>query len=121
VKGRIKRSLRLFHKNVMIDGYVSPIGGWIGAGYQFQSGIGVEKRCYSLLFHADLAGAVRGNANIHCERVVISGVITGDVTIEAREIEIVAPAVITGNLTYISNRRPTLQPTRESQLPVRRR
>jgi len=102
VKGRINGSLRAFSQNVMIDGYVSRSVVGLGQDFSLNQGSVVEKDVTLYCSTADLAGAVRGNANIHCERVVISGVITGDVTIEAREIEIVAPAVITGNLTYIS-------------------
>lgn len=103
VKGKVSGSLRTLSQNVSIDGYISRSMIGIGENISLNPGSVVEKDVTLYCATADLAGTVRGNAGISCNRVVISGVVTGDVKIEAREIEIVAPAVITGNLTYISD------------------
>jgi len=104
VKGKVNGSLRAFSQNVVIDGYVSRSVLGLGQAMSLNQGSVVEKDVTLYCSTADLAGTVRGNATITSGRVVISGVITGDVSIDAREIEIVAPAVITGNLTYTSEK-----------------
>jgi len=109
VKGRVNGSLRAFSQNAQIDGYISRSVLGLGQTMSFNQGSVVEKDVTLYCTRADLAGTIRGNANITGGRVVISGVITGDVTIDAREIEIVAPAVITGNLTYTSEQKAQIE------------
>lgn len=109
LKGRVAGSLRVFAQKAVIDGYVSRSVLGFGQDISFNQGSVVEKDVTLFCGSADLAGAVRGSANIHCERIVLSGVITGDVTIEAKEIEIIAPAVITGSLTYVSEKEATIE------------
>ena len=109
LKGRVNGSLRAFSQNVMIDGYVSRSVLGLGQVISLNPGSVVERDVSLFCSSADLAGAIRGNADVHCERLVISGVITGDVTIQAHEIEIVAPAVITGNLSYISEKQARIE------------
>jgi cytoskeletal protein CcmA (bactofilin family) len=109
LKGRVSGSLRAFSQKVVVDGYVSRSVLGLGQDISLNQGSVVEKDVTLYCSSADLAGTIRGKADIHCERVVISGVITGDVAIDANEIEIVAPAVITGNLTYVSDQQARIE------------
>ncbi len=109
MKGRVNGSLRTFAQTASIDGYVTRSVLGLGQSMNLNQGSVVEKDVTLFCTKADLAGTVRGNADITCSRVVISGVITGDVTIDAREIEIVAPAVITGNLSYTSEQQARIE------------
>lgn len=100
--GKIDGSLRAFAQNAVIDGYVSRSAIAFGQDVSFNQGSVVERDLTAAGGVVDLAGTVRGNTRIYADRVVLSGVFMGDVNIDADQIQVVKPAVITGNLTYVS-------------------
>jgi cytoskeletal protein CcmA (bactofilin family) len=102
--GKIDGSLRAFGETVTINGYVTKSVLSCGRDITLAKGSVVERDANLYGGQVALDGTVKGNATVEAEVVEITGVITGDVKIKAEKIQILPPAVITGNLTYESNK-----------------
>lgn len=100
--GTVRRTARVFgmivYINADIAGNALAIGNDIRIGKNTQIGRDLTVTGDDIRIDGD----VRGNVHINGTRVEITGTIDGDVTIKARDITIIEPAVIKGNLEYNS-------------------
>ncbi len=100
--GKVNGSFRSCAETITLNGYVSRSAVLCGGNVNLAKGSIIERDLTIYGGQIDLAGTVKGNADLTGGRVEVSGVTTGDVKIRADHIAILAPAVIAGNLTYIS-------------------
>ena len=120
--GEINGTLRLFVNDGNIDGFVGRSGLFfcntldIGKNAEFNDDIFFRGG------YINLEGTVHGDVDIYCGSTVnigtgikvskpgvyISGTIDGDVTIHGDKIHIISPALIKGNLKYISKNQATI-------------
>ncbi len=99
--GRVDGSIRVFCGEAEIEGYVGRSVLFMGNILKVRQAAIIRKDLNVYGSRVDLAGTVMGNVKIKADRIKISGQIDGDVVLDADEsIEIHAPAVIRGNLTY---------------------
>ncbi len=99
--GRVDGSIRVFCNEAEIEGYVGRSVLFLGNILKVRPAAIIRKDVNAYGSRVDLAGTVMGNVKIKAHRIKISGQIDGDVELEAEEsIDIVAPAVIRGDLTY---------------------
>ncbi len=101
--GRVGGAYRALGQIINVTGYVGRSAVLLGSDITVGSGAVIERDL--TLFGSDITveGAVKGNLKAEAGRIEISGVIAGDVTISANEINIIKPAVILGKLTYTSS------------------
>ena len=99
--GRVDGSIRMICGEAEIEGYVGRSVLFVGNILKVRQAAIIRKDVNAYGSRVDLAGTVMGNVEIKATRIKISGQIDGDVELEAEEsIDIHAPAVIRGNLTY---------------------
>ena len=100
--GRAGGSVRAFANTCVIDGYV----GRSLVIMANQATVGrraiVSRDVFMRGSHVSLGGTVNGNADLAGGIVTITGQVDGDLKIVGDNIAIMAPAIIQGNLTYIS-------------------
>ncbi|HWR82068.1 MAG TPA: polymer-forming cytoskeletal protein [Candidatus Deferrimicrobium sp.] len=106
--GSVGNSLRGFVSNAAINGTVGRSVILFAYDTRIGSGARVERDLSVTGFSVRIDGTVGRNATIRAGRVVIAGEIDGDVRIEAGTIDIVPPAVIRGNLSYVSEKEATI-------------
>jgi cytoskeletal protein CcmA (bactofilin family) len=68
----------------------------------------IEKDLHAAGTNISLSGVIKGNVDVAASSVWISSVIDGDVKITAPKITLAPPAVIRGNLTYVSEKQDAL-------------
>lgn len=102
--GRVGGAYRALGQIINVTGYVGRSAILLGSDITVGSGAVIERDL--TLFGSDVTveGAVKGNLKAEANRIEISGVIAGDVTISANEINIIKPAVILGKLIYTSKK-----------------
>jgi cytoskeletal protein CcmA (bactofilin family) len=100
--GRVGGAYRAFGQIINVTGYVGRSALLLGSDISVGSGAVIERDL--TMFGSDITveGAVKGNLKAEANRIELSGVIAGDVTLDANEINIIKPAVILGKLTYTS-------------------
>ncbi|MBD3402918.1 hypothetical protein GF420_08475 [candidate division GN15 bacterium] len=102
MSGSIDGSARMFSQTITVSGYVgrSIVAG--GEKFYLDRGavIGRDVRIWGSDITID--GTIRNNADLEAERVEIKGTIEGNVTVTANRLIVMPPAVIQGDLTYIT-------------------
>jgi len=98
--GVVGNSLRAFANTVVIDGKVGHSVMLFAYDSRIGRGAVIERDVHIFGYITRVDGIIGGNVSVKGEKVDISGEIGGDVDIEAKEIRIVPPTVIKGNLTY---------------------
>ena len=98
--GEVGRSLRVFANYAAIGGYTERSLLVMGATVILEPDAVVNRDAHLFGEVAHVEGHIRGDLKFEGKRIEITGAIDGDVDIEADEIVIDPPAVITGNLTY---------------------
>lgn len=102
VNGNINGSLRMFAQKAEIDGIVNR------SVLIFANEIEIEEKA---IISKDVVvggetviidGSVKGNVKIYGNRVVLTGNFDSDVYIKAEKIDILPPAIISGDLHYVS-------------------
>jgi cytoskeletal protein CcmA (bactofilin family) len=111
VAGKIDGSLRAFAEVITVNGFVTRSALLFGRDVSLSKGSVVEKDVNIFGGQVSLDGTIKGDAAVEAEIVEITGVITGNVKITARKIEVLPPAVITGNLTYTSENQAQIDTT----------
>jgi len=101
-QGIIDGSLRLFTQQADIYGHIGRSLMAFSQKITLNKGSMVEKDVNILAVEAELEGTILGKTRIKADTVYISGIIDGDVIIQANIINIVPPAVIKGDLIYTS-------------------
>jgi cytoskeletal protein CcmA (bactofilin family) len=69
----------------------------------------VEKDLHAVGTNVSLSGIVKGNVDVTARSVWLSSIVDGDVKITAPKITLAPPAVIRGNLTYVSDKQDALE------------
>ena len=102
--GTVDRSLRVFANNATVGGHTERSLLAVANSFVLEPDAIVNRDAsiFGSLVHVD--GRVRGDLNIRGERVTITGTVDGNVDVEADHINIDAPAVINGNLTYLARK-----------------
>jgi cytoskeletal protein CcmA (bactofilin family) len=100
--GKVDGTFRAFGELVRIEGYVGRSALLFGREITLAGGSVVERDLSLFGDQIWLEGAVKGNLKGCAGRIELSGVIAGDVDIQADQIAIIKPAVILGKLTYTS-------------------
>ncbi|MCP4568631.1 MAG: polymer-forming cytoskeletal protein [FCB group bacterium] len=102
IRGQIGNSARVFAQNIIIDGTIE--NNLLGFGEVIDlsnsSRIGNDVALFGS--EVSVSGDIDGDLLIHGGQIIISGKIEGDVELEGRRISIVAPAEITGDISYKS-------------------
>lgn len=101
--GEIAGGLRVFSKDVTIDGYIGRSILAFGQTFTLGERGLVEKDIVIKAGRVEINGTVKGQAKIDADRVIITGTIEDNIEINARSIEIIAPALIKGDLKYVSS------------------
>lgn len=101
-KGKVDGALRCFVNSCEIDGYVGRSALISGGDLRIGKRAVIEKEAIITggIVHFD--GIVKENLRITADKIFVSGMVNGDALLEGEQINIVAPAVIKGDLTYIS-------------------
>jgi len=102
IRGGIGNSVRMFAQTVTIEGTIGKNLLVFGDIIDLSENSLVGKDVTIFGGDVSLSGNVGGNALIKCNELILSGKIAGDVDIRAEKISILAPAEITGNITYKS-------------------
>lgn len=100
--GEISGSLRCISQDVRINGYVGRSILSYGISFTLDERGLVEKDLRVRGETINIDGNVKGKADLKGKYVTITGTIENDLTIEAEHISINAPALIKGDLKYIS-------------------
>ncbi len=100
--GTVGNSLRAFVNTAIIEGSVDGSVLMFGYDCQISQGAVIGKDVTARGFSVRIDGTVKRNVDVLAERIVISGNIEGDVTLEGKRIKILPPAVILGDVTYTS-------------------
>ncbi|MBK7141761.1 MAG: hypothetical protein IPH75_06760 [bacterium] len=100
--GKVGGTLRIFAEEIEVSGYVGRSALLFGSEVSVAQGAVIERDLNIFGANVMIDGAIKGNLKAEARRIEISGVIAGDVTLNADEITIVPPAVIIGKLTYTS-------------------
>lgn len=98
--GEVGRSLRVFANYAAIGGITERSLLVMGATVILEPDAVVNRDAHLFGEVAHVEGHIRGNLKFEGKRIEITGSIDGDVEIEADEIIIDPPAVISGNFTY---------------------
>jgi len=104
IRGTVGNSARIFAKTIIIYGEINNNLLAFGQDIDIGDGSRIGKDATIFGQEVSLSGEINNDLIIECQQVVISGKIDGNVTIEADKISIVAPAEITGDITYKSKR-----------------
>lgn len=98
--GRVLGSVRAFANIAAINGHVNRSVLLLGNDLSIRKGAKVMKDAAMYGNIATVDGFVDGNLTFKGSTIYLTGIIKGDVELEAEKITITAPAVIKGNLTY---------------------
>lgn len=107
--GKIEGSVRIGAKSIQINGKIGrSLLAFCFADFQLGSkgSIGNDAIIESNIINID--GTIYGKTKLTAEKVYITGIIENDIEIEADEIQILAPALIKGDLTYTSSKQATI-------------
>jgi len=104
IRGTVGNSARIFARTIIIYGEINSNLLAFGQDIDIGDGSRIGKDATIFGQEVSLSGEINNDLIIECQQVVISGKIGGNVTIEADKISIVAPAEITGDITYKSKR-----------------
>jgi cytoskeletal protein CcmA (bactofilin family) len=107
--GKVDGSLRAFAQEVTVNGYVGRSAVLFGNEVEVNRKAVIERDLNVYGGVVTMDGTVKGNANIKCARLELTGVIVGNLDITADNINISAPAVVTGNLNYTSIHQANIQ------------
>ncbi len=102
VRGNVGGSARIFAQTIIIDAAIERNLVAFGEDIDLSEASRVGKDVTIMGGRVSLSGEIDGNAEVHCNELFISGVINGDLKIEAQKISILPPAEIAGNITYKS-------------------
>ncbi|RME27524.1 MAG: hypothetical protein D6800_04980, partial [Candidatus Zixiibacteriota bacterium] len=119
IAGEVGRSANLFTRNLTVDGSVKgtlrgfaeviEVNGFVGGSLMLfgrtidlrsEAVIDRSADCFGQTITID--GTIRGNTRIRCQTLRLTGIIEGDLDVDADSIFIDPPAVIRGDLTYES-------------------
>lgn len=100
--GRVDGALRGFCNLSEVDGYVGRSVLLYGNDIRIGEKAVIEKDVVMGGAKVHFDGMAKGNADISAESIYFSGIINGDVLLRGDNINVLAPAVIKGNLTYVS-------------------
>ncbi len=102
VRGDVGGSARVFAQTIIIDAIIGRNLISFGQDIDLSETSRVGKDATIMGGRVSLSGEIDGNAEVHCDELFISGVIKGNLKIEAQKISILPPAQITGNIYYKS-------------------
>ena len=100
--GEIDGGLRAFVNECEIDGYVGR--SVVVAANELrigEKGI-IEKEAVLYGNKINFQGYIKENLKIEASTTIVSGTVNGNVNVQADEIKVIAPAVIKGDFTYVS-------------------
>jgi cytoskeletal protein CcmA (bactofilin family) len=100
--GRVDGALRGLCNLSEVDGYVGRSVLLYGNDIRIGEKAVIEKDVVIGGAKVHFDGMAKGNAEISGESIYLSGIINGDVLLRGDNINVLAPAVIKGNLTYLS-------------------
>ena len=101
--GAIGRTLRGFANSITIDGTVGHSSLLMGESITIGRAAVIERDLHAIGSTVRLYGTVRGDqAVLKGDRIIVEGLVDGDLEIDGTRIEIASTAVISGNLTYES-------------------
>jgi len=102
VEGIINRSCRLFCQNIDVGAEIN--GNLLAMGQNVTVGrkavVGRDANIYGSIIY--IYGTIEGETRVECESVIISGKLSGDLIIEAKEITLTESAVVAGDIFYTS-------------------
>ncbi|UCD65158.1 MAG: hypothetical protein JSW34_06945 [Candidatus Zixiibacteriota bacterium] len=107
--GKVDGGLRAFVKFCDIDGYVGRSALLAGSDVRVGKRAVIEREAYIIGETIHFDGIVKENIQIKGNNVFVSGMINGDALIKGTNINIVAPAVIKGSLTYESKNKAVIE------------
>jgi len=102
VRGDVGGSARIFAQTVIIDAAIGRNLVAFGEDIDLSEASRVGKDVTIMGGRVSLSGEIDGNAEVRCNELFISGVINGNLKIEAQKISILPPAAIAGNIDYKS-------------------
>lgn len=102
-KGKVDGALRCLVNFCEIDGYVGRSALIAGGDLRIGKRAVIEKEAIINGGTVHFDGIVKENLKITADRIFVSGMINGDALLKGENISVIAPAVIKGDLTYISN------------------
>lgn len=108
-EGKVGGSLRVFAQDGTIDGYVARSAVLLGQEMEVGKNCVIERDLWGYAQRLMMDGTVKGNAKLNARKIEITGVIVGNAELTGDNITISPPAVITGNLTYISKNKADIQ------------
>jgi cytoskeletal protein CcmA (bactofilin family) len=100
--GRCDGSLRSFSEDLSIDGTVGGSVTALGRLISLNKGAVVERDMWASGQDVLVSGIVKGKLTARGGEITITGQIGGDVDIDCDRLFIKPPAIITGNLTYLT-------------------
>jgi len=102
--GKIGGTLKGFVNSSIIDGYIGRSLLLASNEIRIGKDAFIEKDVYLLGNIIYFDGTCKEDAVIRGENIYITGIINGDLTVYGNKINILAPAIIKGNLTYTSEK-----------------
>ena len=100
--GRVSKSVRLFGYSLRINGTIGSNAVLYGNDIRIAPRAVIEKDLHFGGGTVNIGGVIHGQAAGAADKLTISGIIDGDVEVEADRILVIAPAEIRGNFKYIS-------------------
>jgi len=99
--GRVDGSVRVFASKADVEGYVGRSVLFMGQQLTLRQMATVRKDLNAYGYEVDISGVVMGDVKVEAAVIEISGQIDGNVELKAEEsLDIIPPAMIRGNLVY---------------------